>query len=301
MPASVDEVIARIPAWKDDPALRVTTLDGGITNHNFRVDTRGESFVLRLAGEGTDQLGIDRRVERAANEAAAAIGLAPEVVHFLEPEGYLVTRFIHGRTVAAEEIGRPEMIRRVAEALRAFHARPPIPGSFSAFQVVRDYGAAAGRLGMAFPPTFAELKRSLAEVEQHLPRLAPCPCHNDLLNANFLESAGRLYILDWEYAGMGDAYFDVANFSRNHDFSVAQDAALLETYAGRASEARLARLRLMRVASDMREAMWGLLQSGVSRLDFDFRGYAEKHFQRAAEGIGDPHWRTWLKEAVHGI
>ena len=301
MPTSVDEVIARIPGWKDDPALRVTPLGGGITNHNFRIDTRGESFVLRVPGEGTDQLGIDRRAERAANEAAAAIDIAPQVVRFLEPDGYLVTRFIDGRTVAAEEIGRPEMIRRVAEALRAFHARPRIPGSFSAFQVVRDYSAAAQRLGVVFPPDFDQLKRSLDDVESHLPQDPPCPCHNDLLNANFLESGGRLYILDWEYAGMGDATFDLANFSRNHDFTVEQDAVLLDAYAGRASAARLARLRLMRVASDMREAMWGLLQSGVSRLDFDFRGYAERHFQRAAEGIGDPHWRTWLKEAVHGI
>ncbi len=53
----------------------------------------------------------------------------------------------------------------------------------------------------------------------------------------------------------------------------------------------------MRVASDMREAMWGLLQSGISQLDFDFREYADKHFQRAGEGIGDPHWSEWLKEA----
>jgi hypothetical protein len=76
---------------------------------------------------------------------------------------------------------------------------------------------------------------------------------------------------------------------------------LLQAYFGKASPARLARLRLMRIASDMREAMWGLLQSGISALDFDFRAYADRHFRRAAEGIGDPHWNEWLKEASHGV
>ncbi|HET7012126.1 MAG TPA: choline/ethanolamine kinase family protein [Anaerolineales bacterium] len=301
MPASVGAIIARVPGWKDDPDLRVTPLGGGITNRNFRIDTRGQSFVLRLAGERTEKLGIDRRVERAANEAAAAIGLAPEVVHFLEPEGYLVTRFVDGRPLSAEELGRPDMIRRVAAALRAFHALSAIPGAFSAFHVVRDYAAAARRLGVVLPETFDHLKQHLDEVERRLPTTAACPCHNDLLNANFLEAEGRLYILDWEYAGMGDAFFDLANFSRNHNFSLEQDELLLAALDGSVAPARLARLRLMRFASDMREAMWGVLQSGLSSLDFDFRGYAEQHFQRAAEGIGDPQWSTWLKEAVHGI
>ena len=301
MPGSVDEVIARIPAWADDPGLRVAPLGGGITNQNFRIDTRGESFVLRLAGEGTAQLGINRDVEHAAHRAAAGIGIAPDVVSYLRPEGYLVTRFISGRPIDEVEIGRPGMIRRVAEALCAFHALPSIPGTFSAFEVVRDYAARVRRLQVPFPPGFDDLRARLDEIEAHLPPTPPRPCHNDLLNANFLEADGRLYILDWEYAGMGDAYFDLANFSRNHSFTLEQDGWLLEAYAGRSNPARLARLRLMRVASDMREAMWGLLQSGISRLDFDFRGYAEKHFQRAAEGIGDPQWKTRLKEALHGV
>jgi thiamine kinase-like enzyme len=301
VPGSVTDVVARIPAWANDPGLRITTLGGGITNHNYRIDTRGESFVLRVAGEGTEQLGIDREVEHAANRAAAEIGLAPEVVYFLRPEGYLVTRFIEGRPVDEAEMGRQAMIRRVAEALRAVHNLPPIPGVFSAFQVVQDYAEAARRHGVKFPSTFAEMKASLDDMEAQLPVTASRPCHNDLLNANFLEASGRLCILDWEYAGMGDTYFDLANFSRNHNFNPEQDAWLLEAYAGQASRPRMARLQLMRVASDMREALWGLLQSGISRLDFDFRGYADKHYHRAAQGIGDRQWGTWLKEAVHGI
>jgi len=296
---TLEQAIARIPGW-DIPGLRVAPLGGGITNHNFRVDVGGQSFVLRLVGENTELLGIDRETEYAANRAAAAAGVAPEVVHFLRPEGCLVTRFINGRAMEPQEIGRPEMVARVAQALRIVHALPPIGGTFSAFAVVENYARLAREHGVPFPPTFEQLRRELESIQAHLPESPPCLCHNDLLNANFLDD-GTLRILDWEYAGMGDPFFDLANFSRNHDFDQAQDRLLLQAYFGAATAGGMARLRLMRVASDMREAMWGLLQSGISRLDFDFRGYAEKHFRRAAEGIGDLQWSQWLKEAAHGV
>ena len=135
MTLTLEQAIARVPGW-DVPGLKVTPLGGGITNHNFRVDVGGESFVLRLVGENTDLLGIDREAEYAANRAAAAAGLAPEVVHFLRPEGCLVTRFIDGRAIEPQEIGRPEMIARVASALRLVHALPAFSGTFSAFAVV---------------------------------------------------------------------------------------------------------------------------------------------------------------------
>jgi thiamine kinase-like enzyme len=106
------------------------------------------------------------------------------------------------------------------------------------------------------------------------------PCHNDLLNANFIDDGERIRIVDWEYAGMGDPFFDLGNFSVNHGLDADEDAILLAAYEGVARPARLARLRLMRVVSDFREAMWGVLQQALSTLDVDFAAYAELHFER---------------------
>src|SRR3954468_7228967 len=110
----VEGIVARI--WPGEHA-RAEVLGGGITNHNFRVDVGGESFVLRIAGRDTDLLGIDRSVEHEAALAAAAVGIGPEVVRYLEPEGYLVTRYIEGDIVPAEQIREPEWIRRIAQSL----------------------------------------------------------------------------------------------------------------------------------------------------------------------------------------
>ena len=85
---------------------RVEVLGGGITNHNLKVEVDGEHFVLRVAGKGTELLGIDREVELEATRAAAAAGIGPEVVAFVEPEGWLVTRFVDGEVPPPERMAR---------------------------------------------------------------------------------------------------------------------------------------------------------------------------------------------------
>ena len=108
------------------------------------------------------------------------------------------------------------------------------------------------------------------------------PCHNDLLNANFIDDGARIRIIDWEYAGMGDPFFDLGNFSINHELTPDEDEILLAAYDGTIHRDRLARLTLMRIVSDFREAMWGVLQQGVSTLDVDFVAYAAEQFRPAA-------------------
>ena len=106
MSQSLEATLARVPPWRGK-AFTTSPLTGGITNRNYRVEVEGESFVLRLAGAKTELLGIDRPNEYAATLAAASIGVGPEVIYFIEPEGYLVTRFIVGRPILPDEIRQP--------------------------------------------------------------------------------------------------------------------------------------------------------------------------------------------------
>jgi len=99
---------------------------------------------------------------------------------------------------------------------------------------------------------------------------------------------------------MGDRFFDLANLSVNHDFGIEEDRLLLAAYFGVKRPADLAALRLMRLMSDFREAMWGVLQSGISTLDFDFRKYADKHFSRLLLAAGDPDFEHYLRQASAG-
>jgi len=304
MSLTLSQALARVPMWHGARDLKTTPLGGGITNQNFRVDANGESFVLRIGGADTELLGIDRRVEHAAHQAAARIGIAPEVVYFIEPEGYLVTRFLTARPIPRAEIGTRENIARVAAALKQIHALPALAATFSPFRTIEDYAATAQTYGVAMPANFAWLKGRLREMEAAFARESFIPrlCHNDLLNENFLDD-GNIRIIDWEYAGMGDVAFDLANFAAHHQLDEEQERILLEEYyrpnppapfpemegggssllLGEGLGERSARHKLMKIASDLREAMWAMVQIGISKLDFDFRVYADKHFARAEE------------------
>jgi thiamine kinase-like enzyme len=185
----------------------------------------------------------------------------------------------------------------VAETLHKIHSLPAIPGTFSAFQVVRDYAEIARRYHVSFPKNFDWIISQMNEAEVALMRDPPhqYPCHNDLLNGNFL-LAERLFVLDWEYAGMGDVFFDLANFSNHHELSERESRFLLECYFGEVAPQATAHINVMKIMSDFREAMWGLVQTGISKLDFDFRAYAKKHFDRLTENALNPNWEHWLKE-----
>ena len=272
----------------------IVALDGGITNHNFKVEVDGAAYVLRMGGAKTDLLGIDRSVEHAASLRAEEIGIGPAVVDFVESEGWLVTRFIDGRPIAIGDMKGPSVLPRVADALRKIHSAAAIPGRFDAYTVVDEYRAEAEAHGVGIPNEFVAARRESERIRAARGPQPLVPCHNDLLNANFLDD-GAIRIVDWEYAGMGDRFFDLANFSVNHEFEVEDDRRLLAAYFGVERDADLASLRLMRFMSDFREAMWGVLQSGISELDFDFNGYAAKHFERMEQTASGPDFKRYLE------
>jgi len=286
-----ESVVARL--WPGQP-YQLEPLGGGITNHNFKVVVDGDAYVLRLGGKDTELLGIDRRAEHAAALTAAAVAAGPEVIAFLEAEGALVTRFVEGRPPPDDEIRASRTIARVAATLKSFHDAPPIPARFDSFRVVSAYAEVARQHGVTVPAAYDGAARVAQRIEQLLGPQPLRPCHNDLLNANFIVDGERLWIVDWEYAGMGDVLFDLANFSVNNGLGPDEDDELLRAYFGPRGEANAPALAAMRFMSDFREAMWGVVQQGISGLDFDFVGYAQQHFDRLERTAAAPRFRAAL-------
>jgi len=280
------KLIQLVPQLRDR-AVTASPLVGGLTNRNYRIDAGGESYVLRVAGKETALLGIDRACEVACSRAAAELGVGPEVVAYLPEHDAMVQRFVPGRVLTAEELKQPAVLRRAVVALRRYHDGPPGAGSFSPFSVVRSYYGLARQRGVTFPDSLERALERLARIEQDLQTGdPPCPCHNDLLAANFIDDGTAVAILDWEYGGMGDRFFDFANLAANNEFDDERERALLEVYFGEARADDLRRLRLMRPVSDLREAMWGFLQAAISTLEVDYLAYGRKHLERF---MNSPH------------
>lgn len=275
----------------------VVALTGGITNRNYRVTLGGEDLVLRILGAGGDALGIDRATERQAGERAAALGIGPELVAFLPEHHCLVSRFVPGVALEVGELREPALVDGLAAALRALHATAAFPASFDAYAFARDAARTIAERGGTLPEQYAEAERIGARIRALLtgPEHAPVPCHNDLLPGNLLREGDRLWLVDWDYAGTGDRYFDLANASVNNGFGLEDDARLLTAYFGEPCPAhRLARLRLMRVLSDFREGMWGAVQTVNSDLDEDYEGWAGWHLDRMLAQAAAREHEDWI-------
>ena len=256
--------------------MKIERLGGGITNRNYKLTAGGESFVLRIGGNDTGQLGIDRTMEHAASVNAAALGIGPQVVDFLEPEGFLITRFVEG------EPGRIDLEEALA-LLRRLHDGPPIPGRFDSFRVVEAYSE------LARPAKYDWAHGLAKRIEARLGVRPLVPCHNDLLPANFIDDGDRLWLIDWDYAGFNSPLFDLGNLCSNNDVAEADEKWLLEAYFERLLTAEVwHRYQAMKCASLLREAMWSMVAEHHSTLDFDYVAYTNDYlarFERAYHGL----------------
>ena len=300
-PDDLAALLDRVPGWA---GLRRTVrpLVGGITNRNWLVSVADERFVVRCPGEGTEVLGIDRDEEWEAATRAADLEVGPEVVAFVD--GSLVTRYVDdAQPLSPEALQSNGILAAAADILRRTHDGPPIGAVFDWYAVPAQYAGTARERGVRVPAAYDDAMGRAEEVRRAFAVAPdpPVPAHNDLLGANFLLGHDqRLWLIDWEYAGMNDRFFDLGNFAVNNGLDDAAEEALLEGYFGDVTFGRVARLRLMKVMSDLREAMWGVVQQAVSTLDVDFEAYAAEHFDRLLSNAGRRGWSRLLADAASG-
>ncbi|MCW2989515.1 MAG: phosphotransferase, partial [Solirubrobacterales bacterium] len=246
---------ARLGAREGEPEA----LEDGITNRNYRVRFGGRDHVVRICGAQTELLGIDREAEQTAAAAAHAAGVGPEVTAFLHGDSCLVTAFVQARSLEPADV--QEDVVRVAAALRTVHhSHTVVHATFSPFRVAERYRELTLERGGGLPEALGPAAAAARRIEEALPPFKPALCHNDLLPANLLDDGERLWIIDWEYAAMGDPFFDLGNLSAMNGFELHDDTALVTAYLGHCDEPDLARVRLHRAAAEYREGMWGVVQ-----------------------------------------
>jgi len=289
----MEEILRKLAAELGPVESEPQALEDGITNRNFRVRFGGTDHVVRVCGKETELLGIDREAEREAAEIAHRAGLGPAVSSFLVDDNCLVTAFVDGRNLEPADVR--EDIDRIAGALHDIHhAHAYVHHTFSPFRVGEHYRTLTLERGGGLPDGCDEASAAARRIEGALPPFKPALCHNDLLPANLLDDGERLWFIDWEYAGMGDAFFDLGNLSAMNGFDVSDDTHLLEGYLGHCDEPDLARLRLHRAAAQYREGMWGVVQQVLSDLDHDFAAYADDWLGEMLES----DWEEWLDGAA---
>ncbi len=299
--------LSTVPAFADrDLAFADVARLGGLTNRVFRIDLGDETVVLRLPGAGTEEY-IDRGREAEMARLAAEAGVSPALVHADPASGVMVTRFLDGTATMTPETFRSEAgaAARAGEVFRRLHGSGRVfPGRFELFAMIDDYLGILAPKTVALPEGYHDV---LAEAEDVKAALAArplplAPCHCDPLCENFLDDGARMWLVDWEYAGMNDPMWDLGDLSVEAGFGEAEDEAMLAAYfpAGPTAAER-GRMVIYKAMCDLLWTLWGLIQHASGNPADDFDAYARTRFARCRALMRTPGFRGHLEAVARGL
>jgi thiamine kinase-like enzyme len=301
---AIEDVVARLWPGRE---IRISPIAAGLTNQNFRVDIGLTPYFVRLPGQSTDLLAVDRANELHNTRAAAAAGVGPKVVDHDPASGALVLEWIDGGTMSNAAFAEPGTPARIASALRGLHAGPRFLTDFNMFRLTEFYLRVIGERTIRIPDGYLDRMPDVARIEaalRHHP-LQTVPCHNDLLAENYLDDGRRLWIVDYEYSGNNDPTFELGNTAQELGFDAARQKELSAAYFGperfaREGQALLARMRLQMIMSDVGWTLWAAIQAAISSIDYDFWGWAEERWARAATAFDSDAFDDLIAEATAG-
>jgi thiamine kinase-like enzyme len=300
---TIDDVIAQIPDWYGRN-VRARPLAGGLTNTNYRVDVDGTPYVVRIPGQSTELLSINRAYEYYNTLAAAETGIGARIVHYLPmetlAESVMVLEFIQGPTMSSVRLREPQQIARIARSTRALHAGRPFVNVFNMFRTMDFYLDIVQRHGMRIPDGYLEYVSVARRIEAALNArpLPLVPCNNDLLAENFIDDGKILRLVDYEYSGNNDPCFELGNICNENDFAPAQFELLCAAYFGQASTSKIARMWLYYCMSNIGWVLWGSIQTSISALDFDFWAWTLTKWRKAQAHVNSPEFGAWLEDVV---
>ena len=222
-------ILAGIPGFGG--AVIRAVLSDGPTNASYRVERTGEQFVLRIDKPAAEELGLDREAERHVLETLADAGLAGAPLYADTARGVLLRRFEPGRTWTRDDMRQPDALEGLAVLLRCVHALPPAGRRFDPLGAAHAYAKQVGT------PRSCRLYEAAAAAFADIEPATPALCHNDPVCGNVLDTDDGLRLIDWEYAGIGDPFFDLAVVVEHHGVGSSVARAFLAAYLGREPKA----------------------------------------------------------------
>lgn len=210
---------------------------GGLTNHTYHVTMNdGNEYVVRIPGEGTEEL-IVRDDERTSTQLACDLGVDAKMLYFGK-DGSKVTEYIkNAETMSSETIKDPIRIAQVADIFNTMHSCGKDTGvPFEVFDMAAGYEKIIYDMNVPMFDDYDANKQTVMDIKAEIDSamdIKKVPCHNDPLCENWVVGDGRMYLIDWEYAGMNDGMWDIADVSIEAGFNDEEDLLLLEKYLKR--------------------------------------------------------------------
>lgn len=263
---------------------------GGLTNKNYRVKVNKKSYVVRFPGKGTNEM-INRKNEYICTDLARKIGIDPGLVYFNDETGIKICNYVlDAETMNCKSLKFHHNMAFAAQLLRRLHScNVTIPVFFDVFQVIKDYENLLNRSDSDFFPDYDEIRNKIIALkgfEKDLGNVV-VPCHNDPVPENFIKSRknNKMFLVDWEYAGMNDPAWDLAAISIECGFAESDDKQFMSLYLDSPPKMELiTRFLINKIYVDFVWSLWGKLRSASgddlnSTKDFDV--YARNRYERA--------------------
>jgi thiamine kinase-like enzyme len=292
----IEEAVGKIDDWKGR-TISIQPLSGGLTNSNYKVEVDGRPYFVRVPGESTELLAINRDNEYHNTKAAAEAGVAPKVLYYLSEYCVMILEFLNGQTMSKDSLNAPGMPARMAGAVKRLHAGPRFLTDFNMFRLTEYYLSLCKEREIRIPDGFLERMPAIGQIEKAMSvhPLDTVPCNNDLLAENYLDDGKQLWLIDYEYSGNNDPTFELGNTCQEMQFNDEQISEVCSAYFGNASVELIARMKLNMIMSDVGWGLWAAIQAKISTIDFDFWGWAIERWGRAVEKMDSDEFGTWLK------
>jgi thiamine kinase-like enzyme len=295
----IQDVVSKIGAWTHKD-ISIHALSGGLTNTNFKVEVDGTPYFVRVPGESTELLAIDRNNEYHNTKAAGEAGVAPKVLHHIPEYNVMVIEFLDGQTMSQDSLNTPGMPTRMALAIKKLNQGPRFLLDFNMFRLTEYYLSLCSERGIKIPDGYNERMDTVKRIEQAMSvkPLATVPCNNDLLAENYIDDGQQLWLIDYEYSGNNDPTFELGNTCQEMQFNEEQIAEVCAAYFGEVKPNMIARMKLNMIMSDVGWGLWAAIQANISTIDFDFWGWAIERWGRAVGKMDSMEFDGWLLEAA---
>lgn len=295
----IEEVVTKIEDWKGK-TVSIQPLSGGLTNTNFKVEVDDVPCFVRVPGESTALLAIDRNNEYHNTKAASQAGVAPKILYHLPEYNVMVIEFLNGKTMSKDSLNETGMPTRMAQAIKKLNQGPRFFSDFNMFRLTEYYLNLCKERDIRIPNGYLDRITTVTRIEKamNVNPLALAPCNNDLLAENYIEDDNQLWLIDYEYSGNNDPTFELGNTCQEMQFNDEQIHEVCAAYFGEAREDMIARMKLNMIMSDVGWGLWAAIQANISTIDFDFWGWAEERWGRAVEKMDSKEFDGWLKDTA---